>query len=217
MATQAQVIANQANSQRSTGPVTEEGKAKSCLNRLSHGFASSTRFIRGEDPEQFNALLHDLTREFEPVTPTQQILVEMMAHHRWIFLRAARLQGDQMVRMSTVGDVLRTLPLLIRYQTTAERAFHKAHSELLKARKQNGNREIGFESQKAPEPVEVAAEPVPASPDPAPEPPAPAAHHKKPAPHATPEVPVDSDFPSIEAELDWVMNASIKEIRASGL
>jgi hypothetical protein len=217
MATQTQILANQANSKKSTGPVTEEGKAKSCLNRLSHGFASSTRFIKGEDPEQFNALLNDLILEYQPATSTQQILVEMMAHHRWITLRANRIQGDLMARMSTFGDVLRTLPLLIRYQTTAERAFHKAHNELLKARKYSANPAIGFESQKSPEPVEAAAEAAPESPAPAPKPPAPPAKPTKPAPPATPQVPVDPGFPSVEDELHWIMNASVEEIRASGL
>jgi hypothetical protein len=220
MATQAQIIANQANSRKSTGPVTDEGKAKSCLNRLSHGFASSTRFIRGEDPEQFNALLTDLIHEYQPATPTQQILVEKMAHHQWITLRANRIQGDLMARMSTIGDVTRTLPLMIRYQTTAERAFHQAHAELVRAQKQPANCEIGFESQKAPESAELATEApsktAQASPAPTPKPPAPPAKPAKPAPPATPEAPAAPDFPSIEDELHWVMNASVAEIRASG-
>jgi hypothetical protein len=220
MATQAQVIANRANSQRSTGPVTDEGKAKSCLNRLSHGFASSTRFISGEDPEQFNALLTDLIHEYQPATPTQQILVEKMAHNQWIGLRANRLQGNLINRMSVVSDLLNTLPLLIRYQTTADRAFHKAHNELIKAQKQTGNREIDFESKKAPASVEAPAEAAPEPPESAPKPPEPPANSaikpKKSAPQATPEVP-ESEFMSIEDEMAWVMNASIEEIRASGL
>ena len=45
MATQAQIEANRANAQKSTGPKTEEGKTKSALNHLSHGFTSHTQFI----------------------------------------------------------------------------------------------------------------------------------------------------------------------------
>ena len=73
MATQAQVDANQANARKSTGPKTEEGKARSSRNRLSHGFASSTRFVHGEDPAEFNLLLDDLISEHQPATPTEQI------------------------------------------------------------------------------------------------------------------------------------------------
>src|SRR5689334_8323078 len=134
MASPAQTFANQANSQKSTGPTTDAGKAKSSRNRLSHGFASSTRFIKGEDPAEFDALLADLISEYRPATPTEQILVEKMAHNHWISLRATRLQGDLVVRM--YDSLPAQLGLLIRYQTTADRAFHKAHTELVKAQKQ---------------------------------------------------------------------------------
>jgi hypothetical protein len=212
MATQAQIIANRANSQKSTGPKTDAGKARSCLNRLSHGFASSTRFISGEDPEQFKALLHDLTHEYRPATPTEQILVEKMAHNQWIGLRANRLQGNLMATMKTFGDVTSSLPVLIRYQTTADRAFYKARTELVSARKQRGNSPIDFESKKASEPASVAAEAPSATPGSAQKPPSPPAKPKPASP-----APVEPDFPSIEDEMAWVMNSSIEEIRASGL
>src|SRR5579863_7994330 len=146
---QAQIAANQANSQKSSGPKTDEGKAKSSRNRLSWGFASSTRFIPGENQEHFCALLNDLIREHQPATLTEQILVERMAHHHWIALRANRIQGDLLAETTVFKEIHYHLPLLIRYQTTADRAFHKAHSELLKVQKQRGNSPIGFESQKA--------------------------------------------------------------------
>ena len=60
MATHAQILANRENAKKSTGPKTEAGKAKSSMNRLSHGFASSARFSKGEDPEEFYALLNEL-------------------------------------------------------------------------------------------------------------------------------------------------------------
>ena len=79
MATERQIAANKLRSQKSTGPKSAEGKAKSCLNNFSHGFASATaRFIPGEDREEFKALLADLTEEYQPATPTEQILIEHM-------------------------------------------------------------------------------------------------------------------------------------------
>ena len=210
MATQAQVNANQANSQKSTGPKTEEGKARSSKNRLSHGFASSTRFVPGEDPEKINLLLDDLISEYQPATPTEQILVEQMAHHHWISLRATRLQD------SIVASYLKTvltpvqLGLFIRYQTSAERSFHKAHTELLKARKQRENSEIGFESQKP----EVAPEATPEGPgksEPKTPNPAPAAE-KIPFP-----APAEPREPGIAEELAWIMSVTPEELRANNL
>src|SRR5579871_2552703 len=157
MATQAQVLANQENAKHSTGPRTEEGKARSSRNRLSHGFASSTRFVEGEDPQHFYALLADFMNEHQPATPTEQIFVEKMAHHHWISLRAHRLQYVEVENLQAGNGALH-LPLLIRYQTAAERAFFRAFTELQKLKKQRPNPETGFESKSPVVPADVAAE-----------------------------------------------------------
>jgi hypothetical protein len=168
MATERQIAANKLNAQKSTGPRTEEGKGKSRLNRLSHGLASSATTVPGENPAEFIALLADLTAEHQPATATEQILVEKMAQNQWLSLRAFRLQGEAFLDRQLNGEsfgIPKDLGLLIRYQTSAERAFHKAHNELVKAKKQRQNSEIGFESQNFGQ--EVPAEPE-TQPEPAP-------------------------------------------------
>lgn len=213
MATPAQVIANQQNSQQSTGPKTEEGKARSSRNRLSWGFASSTRFIGGEDPAHFDALLGDLSDEYQPATPTEQILVERMAHNQWISLRAHRLQGN-LWDQAEAKEILRILPLMIRYQTTADRAFHKSHAELLKVQKQRGKSPIGFESKNAPQAEEAAAaSAAPAPPKTAPKPPSPPAKQKKIAAVG----PLDLQSMTPDEILEFVKTATPDEIMASGL
>jgi hypothetical protein len=216
MATEAQATANQANAQHSTGPVTPEGKAKSSRNRLSFGFASNTRFIKGEDPDEFSALLYSLMAEHLPATITEQILVEKMAHNQWISLRAIRIPGEVLSRMVVFSDIGNNLSLLIRYQTAADRAFHKAHAELVKARKQKGTTPIGFESKNAQTAQATQAAPPPPAAE-APKPPA-----APPAPPAKPAPPVQNPpiapvSPSPEAELHWIMNATAAEIRSSAV
>ena len=93
MATPNQFTANRENAQKSTGPTSPEGKAASSRNRLSWGFASSVTVIHGEDPEQFKALLDELSLLHQPINLIEQILVETMAVNRWLALRAVRLQG----------------------------------------------------------------------------------------------------------------------------
>ena len=157
MATPNQIAANKANAQKSTGPVTDEGKAKSSLNRLSHGLTSNATIVPGEDPEEFIALLYDLMGEYDPATPTEQILVEKMALNQWLSLRGFRLQGEAFLDLKLMSDsfgIPKTLGLLIRYQTSAERTFHKAHNELVKTQKERKKSEIGFESQNAGEPAD---------------------------------------------------------------
>jgi len=170
MATPKQLAANRANAQKSSGPKTPEGKAKSSLNAVSHGFTAATDFLRGEKPEDFHGLHADLVAEFQPATHVEQILVEKMVHNQWLSLRAIRLQSEALTfRMKHLfGSTPPDLGLLIRYQTAADRAFHKAHAELLKAQKERKNSEIGFVSENAPEPVDVPAAHAPAAAAPAP-------------------------------------------------
>ena len=167
MATPNQIAANKANARKSTGPKTPEGKAKSCVNRLSWGFASNTLVIPGEDPAELRALLADFIGEHQPATVTEQVLVEKMAQNQWLTLRAFRLQGEtfltQKLRCEESG-IPKNLGLLIRYHTSAERAFHKAHNELVKAKKQRQNSEIGFESQNFGEEVPTPPQSAPEAP-----------------------------------------------------
>ncbi len=137
------------------------------MNRLTHGFASSSFITPEENGHEFIALLDDLTAEHLPMTPTEQILVEKMAQNHWLTQRALNLQGEAFLALSLDGQssaVPANLGLLIRYHTAAERAFHRAHNELVKSRKEREKSEIGFEPQKASQP------PKPADPEP-PQPP----------------------------------------------
>ena len=60
MATDKQIAANRRNAQKSTGPRTLEGKAKSSRNALKHGLASISKhaFLSVEDKSAFDRMLH---------------------------------------------------------------------------------------------------------------------------------------------------------------
>src|SRR5579862_415290 len=164
MATEKQIEANRLNAQKSTGPTSPEGKAKSSVNRLSWGFASNTTVIPGEDPREFKALTDDLLNEHQPATVTEQVLVEQMAHNRWLELRAFRLQTEAFISQKLRcedSSVPKNLALLIRYHSTAERAFHRAHNELVKTQKERKKSENGFEPQNFGQQVPTESQPAP--------------------------------------------------------
>ncbi len=94
MPTQAQITANKANAQHSTGARTEAGKAASSHNHLSHGL-TGTEFaiLEWEDPNAFTELSAQLELEHKPATVTEQILIQNMAQHYWLTQRAIALQG----------------------------------------------------------------------------------------------------------------------------
>ena len=95
MATAAQISANQMNANLSSGPKTEVGKAASSSNRLSHGLSHpGAQFLiqKHESEEAFLALLASLILEYQPSGGTEAILVNRLAEHQWLRLRAMRLQ-----------------------------------------------------------------------------------------------------------------------------
>jgi len=141
MSTTAQVAANQANAQRSTGPVTTEGKAASARNNFRHGLASGQLIVPGEDPAEFEALAESLFNEHNPATPTEENLVLCMAQHFWLGQRAIRLQNEAFI----AGQGVNQLSLLMRYQTSNQRAYSRCLADLFRLRTEQRN---GFERQK---------------------------------------------------------------------
>jgi multidrug resistance efflux pump len=148
MSSTAQVLANQLNAQRSTGPVTETGKAASSQNNFRHGLTGAFRVLPSENQADFDELLASLRAEHQPSTITESILVDNMAQHHWLAQRAQRLQHVTISDDLPAKEQERRFSLYLRYQTTNERAFHRCLADLLKLRAERRRAQIGFESQK---------------------------------------------------------------------
>jgi hypothetical protein len=76
VATAAQIAANRANAQRSTGPRTPEGKAASSRNALTHGANASDDTILATTP---NVYLDAFRARFQPADALEAHLVEHLA------------------------------------------------------------------------------------------------------------------------------------------
>ena len=85
---------NQANSQLSTGPKSQAGKAAAARNNFRHGLSTSSEFwvLPSESQTEFNKLLAEFQQEHQPTTPTEEALVQAMAEHHWLRHRAMRLE-----------------------------------------------------------------------------------------------------------------------------
>jgi len=149
---------NRLNAQHSTGPKSPQGKLASSRNSLKHGLASGTIIVPGEDPAAFEALLHDLLEEHQPANTTEDLLIHEMAQSHWLAQRALRFQ-NQCFTEDGVDE--KRLSLFLRYQTTHNRAFHKALATLLKVKKERGvSSGSGFVSQ-SPAPPQNATTIIP--------------------------------------------------------
>ena len=146
MPTEAQIAANRANAQLSTGPKTEAGKEAIAFNNLRHGLAGAFHLLPWESKEEFESLQLALRADHRPQGVTEQILVERMAQHEWLRQRALYLQ-NLCFNADGLIDETKQFSLYLRYQTTHERAFHKCLNDLLKLRAEKRKEQIGFDSQ----------------------------------------------------------------------
>jgi len=151
MATQAQVQANQANSQKSTGATSAAGRATSSRNSLTYGLSKTGGlffFLPMEREEDFLSLEAKFLREHQPQTITESILVRRMVESEWLRNRSLRLQVPcHDFETGGIRDE-KQLSLLLRYESMHGRAFYKALNELQKLRNEKKKEQIGFVSQK---------------------------------------------------------------------
>jgi hypothetical protein len=159
MATQEQIDANRLNAQKSTGPRTPEGKARSRRNGLLHGLTAKTCMLDGEEPAELLGIQDEIRYKYNPQDTDEDFYVERMAKARCRYNRIMpleagifniRLTVDQAPKevveaLSQEGQrawaYLRdanggnALSKLSRYETTLLREYDRSRQELEKLQK----------------------------------------------------------------------------------
>ncbi len=74
MASNRQTRADRRNAQKSTGPRTPEGKAKTRFNALKYGIHADQIVLPTEDEDEWRTTFFNFHDEFEPRTPSQEAL-----------------------------------------------------------------------------------------------------------------------------------------------
>ncbi len=99
---QKQLLANQANAQKSTGPKTNQGKAASSQNAVKHGLYSNDIIVNSphlkEDPAEYESLLSSIHEELKPQTLLQEHLVRKIANALWRSRRIINAETAQINR-----------------------------------------------------------------------------------------------------------------------
>ncbi len=156
MISERQHEANRRNAAKSHGPKTPEGRAAVRHNALKHGFTAAEIILptveEQIDFEQFRAAFEE---EYQPVGPTEEVLVEDMVTARWRtqphsqdgarLLRPtprslergykgdfATLDPQAQLALIVLDDArdTDTLGKMSRYEARFERTFYKALKEL---------------------------------------------------------------------------------------
>jgi hypothetical protein len=90
---EAQLIANRANAQFSTGPRTEEGKKRSSLNAFRHGLTGQIVIHTPEDKQAFEKHCDAIREDLKPVGALETTLARSIAEDYWRLNRARALEN----------------------------------------------------------------------------------------------------------------------------
>jgi len=167
--TAAQTIANRANAALSTGPRTEQGKANSAQNAVTHG-ATSRRLLFGQETQaRFDAFRDSVFDHHQPcgeyeILLTDKVAITAWRHHRLLHIESeyySRVTGHTLEEeVESDADALapffldeeterfmRTIP---RYVSGAAREWKQAMSALETIQKE---RKVRDAAQPQPEPA----------------------------------------------------------------
>src|SRR5271170_6535374 len=117
------IESNRANAQFSTGPRTEEGKARSAQNACKHGLTAQQLLIKPEEREDFEQILAHYQNQIDPHGPIQRTLFDELVAAAWN-LRRVRILQAQIDMLDPQYD------RLARHHSRFERTFHRALKEL---------------------------------------------------------------------------------------
>ena len=213
---EARVLANRANAARSTGPKTEEGKARSRGNALKHGLTGEGVVLPGEDAAEVDRLTAAFQSELKAPGEVGRALARRMATMAVRMERCAdrenaalaeRVQAalDEFEAPEGVDDReagrLRDLAARIamfdpskeatlarKYEAAADRGFFRALKEIRELRKAPAASEAPSPTAEAKAAIERLGSFLPAAPK-APATPAPAPSPARPSPPTAPPKP----------------------------
>ena len=130
----AQIQANRANSLLSTGPATEEGKARASQNARVHGLCSRQLHIADdEEAAIFASLQSALSTQLAPAGELELLLFETILHSQWNLRRCRMNEANLLASVPDpfMNPETRTaLKTLAIYTSRHERAFQRSLKEL---------------------------------------------------------------------------------------
>jgi hypothetical protein len=92
MASIAQVTANVANAQKSTGPTTEKGKHRTRLNAYRHGLTGQIHLLTTDEHQAFEQHCTGIRESLEPVGALELELAQSIAEDHWRLKRARAIE-----------------------------------------------------------------------------------------------------------------------------
>jgi hypothetical protein len=105
MSAESQTSDNRNNSNKSTGPRTAAGKARSSRNSTIHGLTGKSPILPGEDPADLLDLAAQYCTDLHPEGQVEEDLVERMAIATYRLRRIARIEAGYLDYRARVNPV----------------------------------------------------------------------------------------------------------------
>jgi hypothetical protein len=147
MATESQINANRENAKASTGPQTEEGKAKSSRNNTKFGLFAVSNCVQPEEQEDYENFCSKLWTALAPAEPIEEIAAAEFIRNAWRLRRCAMAEetlGEIVVRFQASQNKTRgtdhpaadpmIYPAYLPTQTAIDRARTSAQNGLYRAK-----------------------------------------------------------------------------------
>jgi hypothetical protein len=139
MSSQKQIDANRRNALKSTGPKSEEGKARSSMNALRHGLTAAQAVLPHENEDDYEKLREGMLESYAPEDSAEQAVVEELVNAYWRLQRLHRVEtqywdnvggsynrGDQGIAEALLQTPDRQMRNFFRYYAQVERSYYKA-------------------------------------------------------------------------------------------
>jgi hypothetical protein len=114
MATESQINANRENAKASTGPKTEEGKAKSSRNNTKFGLFATNNCVQPEQQEDYENFCTALWSTLAPADPVEEVTAAEFVRNAWLLRRCAMAE-------ETLGEIV------ARFQASQNNARNTDH------------------------------------------------------------------------------------------
>jgi hypothetical protein len=137
MATASQINANRENAKASTGPKTEEGKARSARNNTKFGLFATNNCVQPEEKEAYENFSTALWTTLAPADPVEEVTAAEFVRNAWRLRRCATAEetlGEIVARFQTSQNKLRGTehpaadPMIYPNYLTAQTAIDRART-----------------------------------------------------------------------------------------
>jgi len=183
MSSEKQIDANRRNALKSTGPKSEEGKAKSSMNAVRHGLTAGQTVLPHENEDDYEKLREGMLDSYAPEDPAEHALVEELANAYWRLMRLHRVEthywdnlggsynrADEGIAEALLQTPDRQTRNFFRYYAQVERSYYKALAAANQIKRERRDRKPlkaiaatarnGFVSQNALEAEPAAPQPA---------------------------------------------------------